>query len=218
MLVTLDSVKNIDLAKLPGEVKLISLKKTPSGQALSVLAGTKKINLREEVLVSACDHAITMKPGLWERFHKNPRCDAAIFSMKGYPGAARTPNSYSYVGLAAGDPFALIDRVSVKKPILSNPLEDHVLVGTFWFRSGALLEDEIRRLIKSGLRVNGEFYLDSVFEAMIQRGLKVRNIPLEGYIGWGDPSALAEALYWEEQFFCRRLDVRPRFPGVTHHV
>jgi NDP-sugar pyrophosphorylase family protein len=220
VIVTLDAVKdNVKLDALPPKTELVSLAKTPSGQALSVLEGVAKLDPKQEVLVSACDHAITLKPGLWEKFHRDPQCDAAIFTMKGYPGAARTPNSYSYVGVGSNKgAFALIDKISVKKPIMSNPLEDMVLVGTFWFRSGALLENEIQSLLKSGERVNGEYYLDSVFTGMIQRGLKVRNIPLEGYICWGDPSALAEALYWEEQFFCRRLDIRPRFPGVERHV
>jgi hypothetical protein len=62
--------------------------------------------------------------------------------------------------------------------------------------------------------VNGELYLDSVFECLIESGQTVRMIPLDGYICWGDPDSLAEALYWEEFFTTRSISPRPRFPGI----
>jgi hypothetical protein len=40
-------------------------------------------------------------------------------------------------------------------------------------------------------------------------------IPLDGYICWGEPDALAEALYYADVLGGRRSLRRPRFPGVT---
>ena len=70
-------------------------------------------------------------------------------------------------------------------------------------------------LVKLDVRVNGELYLDSVFNLLIAKGMTVRTIPLQGYMNWGDPDSLAEALYWQEAWGGHRLDMRSRFPGVT---
>jgi hypothetical protein len=58
-------------------------------------------------------------------------------------------------------------------------------------------------------------YLDSIFELLINSGKVIRTIALDGYINWGDPDSLAEALYWKE-VFCGNIrpDLRNRFPGV----
>ena len=56
--------------------------------------------------------------------------------------------------------------------------------------------------------------MDSLFEVLIAQGLRVREIPLEGYLCWGDPDSLSEALYWQEIFCGYQIDIRSRFPGV----
>jgi len=76
------------------------------------------------------------------------------------------------------------------------------------------LERGISSLKKSEIQVNGELYLDSIFEILIQEGMKVREIPLSGYLCWGDPESLAEALYWEEIFCGYKIENRSQFPGV----
>ena len=90
-----------------------------------------------------------------------------------------------------------------------------MLVGTFWFRSAALLQEGINALKAADERTNGELYLDSVFKYLARAGYRVRMIPLEGFICWGEPDSLAEALYWQEMFMGRSLHRRPRLPGVS---
>ena len=61
--------------------------------------------------------------------------------------------------------------------------------------------------------INGELYLDGIFNFFIEQGLTVREIPLDGYINWGDPDSLKESLYWQELFFARKVQPRAPFPG-----
>jgi NDP-sugar pyrophosphorylase family protein len=199
------------------DIQFQYLTETPPGQALSTEAGLNKLAQDKEVLVSSCDHGIVLNPKLWKEFHENPQCDAAIFTVKGFPGAMRTPKSYAYVVPEPGtQTFPKVQRVSVKETVSDNPLADHLLVGTFWFKSTALLQQGIQKLKEKDIRVNNELYLDSILETFISQGLTVRIIPLDGYICWGDPDALAESLYWQEILTCRTIEKRNKFPGINN--
>ncbi|MCG3203784.1 MAG: Bifunctional protein GlmU [Elusimicrobia bacterium] len=179
--------------------RVVSLQKTPAGQALTVQEGANALDPSKEVVVSACDHAIVLSPKVWKTFHGNPQCDAAIFTVQGYPGTRRTPHSYSYVAIESSkEKFPRLKYVSLKKPVSDAPTRDHLLLGTFWFKSVDFMRASIRRLIEKGQPFNGEYYLDAVFDLIEQSGGRVRIVPVDGFICWGDPQAMKEARYWQE--------------------
>ncbi|HYX33213.1 MAG TPA: NTP transferase domain-containing protein [Oligoflexus sp.] len=190
------------------------LEATPSGQALSVQAGMPLLRDSGDIIVTACDHGIVLDPEKWIRFKEDSEVDAAIFTVKGFPGGARRPQAYAWVETEGDDEFPRVTNVSVKKSLVGNPLAHNLLVGTFWFRDKAVMQKGLDRLIAKDVRVNGEIYLDSVFSELLSQGFLVRVIPLDGYVNWGDPDSLAESLYWQEVFFGHAYERRSRFPGV----
>ena len=102
----------------------------------------------------------------------------------------------------------------MKEVVSENPFNNNVLVGTFWFKSSEILIKGIQELKKRNILINNELYLDSVFTCLADMGYIVRMIPLDGYICWGDPDALAESLYWQEIYCAHRVDFRKKIPGV----
>ncbi len=210
VVVTLASVgaqvkRALKAAGVDGSV--VELESTPAGQALSTEAGLHALHQNCDVVVSSCDHGIVLDPSRWEDFRRDPRCEAAVFTVRGYPGAARRPKAYAYVvSESSVEPFPMMRSVSVKQPVSSNPQEDAVLVGTFWFSDAAILAQGIRLLKEADSRVNGELYLDSVLEILRSVGMRVREIALEGYLCWGDPESLAEATYWRDVFLESGVD------------
>lgn len=216
--VTLESAR--EFVSLRENEQAVFLNETPPGQALSVKQGLRSMSATGDLVVSACDHSLVINPALWERFRQAPDCEAAIFTVRGFPGANRRPQAFAYVDVGATDEpgrseFSEVKRVSVKQPISERPSQDPLLVGSFWFKNKGVLEKYLDRLIQKDERVNGELYLDSIFNVMLADQQKVRIIPLEGYVNWGDPDSLAEALYWKEVFFGHRLSIRQRLEGVT---
>ena len=201
----------------PG-MNVIALASTPAGQALSVEAGMAAIHDSGDVLVSSCDHGIVIDPAKIERLtSQSAACDAAVFTMTGYPGVERRPTAYAYVvsDRADSDPSPRVQRVSVKAPVSATPSRDWLLVGTFWFRSKDILGKGLAELKRRNQVVNGELYLDAIVEVLASMGYIVRMVPLDGYLGWGDPDSLAEALYWREVFCGYRSHPRERVPGLT---
>lgn len=187
------------------------LEQTPEGQALTTLAGASYLDPLSSVLVSSCDHSIVLDPGKWKTFLQSPLPDAVIFTIKNFPGVRSAPMAYAYVKT---DNSGIVQLVSVKQPLSENPLKDDLLVGTFWFKEAQLLSTWIKKLQDRDVRVNGELYLDSVFQMMLEQGLKVKIIPLDGYINWGDPASLSAALYWQEVFTDKKISDRPVFSGL----
>lgn len=198
--------------------RVIALEATPPGQALSCEAGVAALNPDGDLLVTACDHGIVTPAATWETLRQDAACDAAIFTMTGFTGADASPRSYSYVEASqAGPTFATVKRVGVKEPLSRTPSRDPVLVGTFWFRNAAVMTHGIDALKAADVRVNGELYLDSIFNLLIAAGYCIRMVPLQGFICWGEPDALAEALYWQEVFSGHGANPRPRYgKGLSH--
>ena len=191
----------------------VFLEDTPAGQALSTAHGARALDPARPVVVSSCDHAVILNPAAWAEFTRDPRADAAIFVVKGFPGVARHPRAYAYVRTHPGeDRFPRVADVSVKMPVGEDPRGDFLLIGTFWFKRAGLIGDAVTRLIERNLTVNGELYLDSVFALMIEAGLTVRAFEVDGYVNWGDPASLSEAEYWFEHHVGRRPAPRPAWP------
>jgi NDP-sugar pyrophosphorylase family protein len=200
------------LSSIPKTVQVLGLDQVPPGQALTTEKGLSLLKDQGDILVSACDHGVALNPEVWSSFRKDPKCVAAIFTIRGFPGVYRSPLSYSYVEVQPGTDQVL--RVSVKKPVTERAEKDHLLVGTFWFQNKKILEDGIQKLKLKGQTVNNELYLDAVFNEFIQQGQPVRVIELDGYFNWGDPDSLKESLYWQEIFMGRQFQKRETYPGV----
>jgi NDP-sugar pyrophosphorylase family protein len=198
------------------EFKVTALEKTPPGQAYSVQKGIATLEEEGDIVVSSCDHEIVLSPTKWAEFKKISDADAAIFTIQGFPGILRSPQSYSYVITADKDHslFPKVESVSVKKTTCKNPQAEKLLVGTFWFKDKKTLQDSLQSLIHNPTLVNNELYLDSIFNNLILANKTVRIIPLDGYINWGDPDSMSEALYWSEVFLGHSMSKRKKLMGV----
>jgi len=215
-IIALEQHKELIESNISIQTQVKFLKSTPNGQALTVASGLEFIDEETDLIISACDHGIVLDPNVWQEFKNTNRADAAIFTITGFPAGKRNPNNYSWVDIdpTSTSKFFDVKRVSVKSPISEFPAKDNILVGTFWFRNKRILQTALDQLISREIKVNGEIYLDSVFNEMISIGLNVKVIPLLGFINWGDPDSLAESLYWQEIYFGRSYNTRPRLPGV----
>jgi NDP-sugar pyrophosphorylase family protein len=207
--------KQIDATS--GKRQIVRLSSTPPGQAYSTLSGTEKLDPDLDVMVSACDHGIAMLPSQWSKWHEianSGKYDACVFTMQPFPPAIEHPQAYSYIENT--DKTLDIKRVFLKSPVPDTPMpEQKVLVGTFWFRKAGILCNYIRKLETLGLAHNGELFLDSVINVFLDEGCRVFSFPLDGYLCWGEPDVLSEALYWQEVFCAVQYPPRPRFPGVV---
>ena len=69
-----------------------------------------------------------------------------------------------------------------------------------FFRNKRVYNESLVRLFEMNEKVNGEFYVDSLLNAAIDLGYKVKNFEVDHYICWGTPNDLMTYRYWQ-QFF-----------------
>ena len=159
------------------------------GQACTVLLAEPEIDPDQPVLVCACDNT-----HIYDAVAFAERCsgaDSLIWSYRGEPRVLIKPQWYGWV---VADANGKVERVSVKRPISTDTINDPVVSGTFWFRRAGTMFDSIRQLVASNERVNGEFYLDAVPGLLAAAGRDVRLFEVEKYIGWGTPDDVEDYL------------------------
>lgn len=91
--------------------------------------------------------------------------------------------------------IALIDDAGyatqlVEKP--ENPASNLALVGIYYFADIAPLYEAIDALIASGRSLKGEYYLADAVQIMIDRGLRLRTIPIPVWEDCGKPEELLQ--------------------------
>lgn len=189
-----NQIDEVLLDHFPGSAIVIAPGLT-EGQACSVQLGIPQLDADDDVLVAACDNTHLFNEFAHAEWTRNPSVDALIWTYRREPRVLVNPHWYGWV---AADADCRVSRVSVKKPLSTDLLNDHVVSGTFWFRSARLLNDTINGLIRSNTRVNNEFYMDSAMNVLTEAGRDVRAFEVDKYIGWGTPDDYKDYHLWSK--------------------
>ncbi len=174
---------------------IISIDYLTEGQACTVLLAKDSINNSSPLLVGACDNGMTFDINKFNE--KTSYADALIFTFRKNPTVKRNPKMYGWVQV---DKDGKAKKVSVKVPISDNPINDHAVVGSFWFKKGADFVSCSEEMIKFNDRINNEFYIDNCMNYLIKRGLGVYIFEIDKYICWGTPNDLKVYEYWQKFF------------------
>jgi NDP-sugar pyrophosphorylase family protein len=175
------------------------------GQACTVRLAADELDLDDSVLIAACDNSHVYDIEAFDRLTGETGIDCLIWTYRHDTRVLHKPQAHGWVETRAGS--IDVQRVSCKKPISSNLLDDHVVSGCFWFRSARQLIDGIDELVASEERVNNEFYLDVVPNLLVRQGRRVAAFEVEKYIGWGTPEDLQDYQRWERYFGQRRCEM-----------
>ena len=173
-----------------------------AGQACSVRLAGEHLDPRQPVLVAACDNTHLYDQDRLARLTADPRVDCLIWTYRHDPRVLATPQAHGWV--RTDNAFRVLE-VSVKQPLSATPLEDHAVSGCFWFRTAGVMLEAVDRLVANDVRVNGEFYLDSVPNLLVADGRQVLAFEVDKYVGWGTPEDLEDYLRWQRHFMAAGL-------------
>ena len=178
------------------EAKIISLNQVTEGQACTCEIGLKDEDLEKPLLIAACDNGMLWNESTYDDLLNDKAVDAIIWSFTNHPSSERNPEMYGWIKTQGKQ----VTGVSVKKPISNNPRKDHAIVGTFYFRKGLYFQEALNAMYKKNTRVNGEFYVDSCIEELVNMGLNVKVFEIDNYICWGTPNDYETYKYWQSFF------------------
>lgn len=178
----------------PGS-EVIVLDHLTEGQAVTCLAAKSEINVSEELVIGASDNGM-----IYDRIKfdiEKTNCDAMVFTFRNNSAVIAKPQAYGWVVTDADN---VVKKMSVKVPISQTPMNDHAVVGTFWFRKGSMFVEATEKMIAENRRINNEFYVDEMINDMIDLGYKVKVFEIDHYVCWGTPNDYESFLYWEKYY------------------
>lgn len=190
-----DGVTRLLSARFPN-CQFTVLDALTEGQASTCLAARSFIQGQEPLLIAACDNGMEMSRSDFEAKAKS--ADALVLTFRGNEAVLANPKAYGWLR-TEGD---AVLAVSIKQPISDRPMDDHAVVGTFWFRHG---DDFLRyadTMIAANDRINNEFYVDQIFKYLVADGRSVRVAEISRYICWGTPQEYenyeSTLRYWQD--------------------
>lgn len=177
------------------EATVITVDKLTEGQASTCLLARDYINTEESLIIGASDNGMLYSEQQF--LEASQEADCLVFTFRNNVTVVPKPQQYGWVAV---DEHNNATKVSVKVPISDKPLEDHAVVGAFWFRQGRFFVEAAERMIAKNRRINGEFYVDECINELIEAGLKVKVFEIDYYVCWGTPNDLRTFEYWESFF------------------
>lgn len=196
-----DHVKyyNIDVVLVDNfrSSKIVTIDHLTEGQASTCLLAEPYLHEDEPLLIGACDNGMIWDEQRYNSLTAHAAVDALIWTFRNNITVKRNPHMYGWVAV---DEDNNASKVSCKVPISKNPVYDHAIVGTFYFRKARYFIDGAKEMIKRDRRIKNEFYVDAVINVLIEGGLRVKVFEVDKYICWGTPNDLRAYQYWERYF------------------
>jgi len=177
--------------------QIITVDKTTEGQAATCLLAKNLMDKDKPLFIGCCDAGMIWNRKKWGNLIGDKSIDAVIWAFTKQPNLVVNPKAWGWIDVDSNN---VVKRMSVKIPISGNPFNDQAVIGNFWFRTGQLFIDMAEELIRKNIRVNNEFYVDSIPDVLIKHGKKVVTFVVDKYIGWGTPVDLQTYEYWEDYF------------------
>lgn len=175
--------------------KVVVLDHLTEGQAVTCLKAKDYINNDEELVIGASDNGMIYDRQQFDAIKQD--VDAVIFTFRNNNAVMAKPQAYGWVQV---DENNIVQNVSVKVPISNTPLNDHAVVGTFWFKKGRYFVEAAEHMIAKNKRVNNEFYVDECMNDLITLGYKVKVFEIDHYVCWGTPNDYETFMYWDKAF------------------
>ena len=168
-------------------VIIIEIDYLTSGQASTCLLAESYVPNGSILNIGACD--VGFKYDLNEYYNTLDKFDSFIWTYNNNKNVLKHPEMYGWV---KRKPYTNeVEYVSCKKQISDRLLEDHVVSGTFTFKNSNLFFKGIKKMIKANDKVNGEYYLDTVFNHF---KTKSGVFKVDEYYSWGTPKELINYL------------------------
>ena len=169
--------------------KIIISKKKNLGQAADCLKASKQLKKNDILTIGSCDNAMYYNKKCLKNKIKNS--ELVVWTFKDRKIISKNPKMYGYVKTVQKDNIV---KVSCKKKISKFPWKDHAIIGAFSFKRAEIFIKYTKKLLASNLRINNEYYMDSVADICVRSGIKAKVNLVKKYYGWGTPSDLENYL------------------------
>lgn len=174
-------IDNVLLSKYENS-EIVVIDEVTEGQACTAELGIdgSNIDLNEPLLISSCDYGLEWSKEKYESMD----ADIIVWTTIHNDAFSNNPSSYSWLEVE-GDKLL---KTYVKQKVFDNSYNNHAIVGTFYFKKAKYFIDGVRKIYENGIRSNGEFYIDNIFNTLTDLDIKIFDV--DKYHCWGTPEDL----------------------------
>ena len=179
-------------------MKLVLLNEPTNGQADSARLGLESSTDGLELMVNilASDNVLpnNFSHSVLELMRRED-FDIVVWTSVNYPPAQLAPEHFSWVKVSS----SLVQESLFKTAPPSADQEWQVITGNFTFKSRAQVLNLVTELLlNENLKINKEFYLDSIIPLAMKKGIKVGALVVPNYFSLGTVDELQTFNYWNE--------------------
>jgi len=139
-------------------IAIVVLAKQTEGAAHTAILGKEYINNADPLIINDCDIYFDGKSHM-AAIHAHPEADGII------PSFTADDAKWSFAKLnEAGEVIRITEK---------NPISHHALIGAYYFKKGSDFITYAEKSMADNIRVNGEFYISTVYNYLIAAGGKV---------------------------------------------
>jgi NDP-sugar pyrophosphorylase family protein len=199
------------LKRFAPEAVTLPVEKLTSGQAATCLLAKAHLPPDSGVMIASCDYEHRYDPAAWNAILDDPTIDGAIWTYRMRSLPMKAPTAFAWCRVRADG--RTVEEVVEKRAISDTPGEDPLAIGTFWYRRASDFVRGAETMIDRGITVNGEHYVGTSINGLIQEGLRFVIFEVVQWVPFGDPFELKMLEYWEDYFAAagrrRGLDATP---------
>jgi NDP-sugar pyrophosphorylase family protein len=166
------------------------------GPVHAVLSALHELDLSQPVVVNYADFTCRWSFEDFDDFVREHDVDAAVPAYRGFHPHSGGTTNYAYIRETQGRLLEMRE----KQPFTENKVEEFASSGTYYFKSGNLMQQFLLEQISKQVTVGGEYYVSSAVDLVAQAGLNVAVYEIEHFMQWGTPQDLGEYLYWSGLF------------------
>jgi dTDP-glucose pyrophosphorylase len=175
---------------------LIPVHGVTEGQACTCLLAEDILHPQASLFIASCDYEMIYDRQRYEALVNNPEIDVIIWTFTIGAVKKANPNAFAYCRTEGNHVLEVVE----KRTISDDPYNDPAVVGSFTYRTADLFVQGARQMIAKNIRVNGEFYVGTSINQLIEAGYRVVTFPIDKFISFGNPYELRHFEYWEEYF------------------
>jgi NDP-sugar pyrophosphorylase family protein len=166
------------------------------GPVHTVLQALDHIDPDDPVIVNYSDFTCYWDYPHFKEFIAQADCDGAIPCYRGFHPHTLWSNYYAYV--REENNYAL--DIQEKQPFTDKPVNEFASSGTYYFKSGKLMQHYFQVCVDKKLMVSNEYYVSMAYKPMIEDGLNIYVHEIPYFMQWGTPGDLEEYCYWSDIF------------------
>ena len=184
------------LRMISSESKIIGIAPHKKGPVHAVLKSFDYIDRKMPTIVNYCDFNCIWDLEAFNKHINTSNCDGCVVGYTGFHPHMLHNTNYAYV---KKDKDLVID-IQEKLPFSNNPMDEFASSGTYYFRTGGLMEKYFKEVVSQDLSVKDEYYVSMSYKPMLEDKLKVNTFQVKHFMQWGTPEDLFEFKWYSELF------------------